>query len=302
MDKLHFVTLAVQPYWTQQTILLLQSLRSFGGEFADAPVSAYTPAPVSSLPQDVISLFNQLSAQILPFEIPTPVANFPLGFIPFAAGQAELDLVGQTEQLAWVLPDTVFVSTPACFILPNGKQFGYRPVHHANIGSDFAHPPDGFWSFILEHCHVPEAHIFPMETCTRDKILRPYVNAGVLITRPENRLLQSWRDHFSAALEHDDLKPLLENRRNAIFLHQAILSGVMIQVFPPNTLYELPETVNYPLHLHHEYPPDHAPRTLNDLITFRYETVDELREGISKISLSSDLKDWLIAIIDEDSQ
>jgi hypothetical protein len=293
MDKISLVTLTVTPFWADQTVLLAESLRSFGGQLAQVPLTVLTPTGTVPLPQKVLDKLSAQNAEIIPINIEEAALKFPLGFLPFAAAEAEKLAKGKSELLAWMLPDTLFISSPKSFLLPQGKQLGYRPVHHSNIGSEIMHPPDAFWSLVLSHCKVPEKRIFPMETCTRDKVVRPYINAGMLVTRPENGFMNAWMQSFQNAYRHEDFVPLLADKRNAIFLHQAVLSGVMMHQYSLDELYELPETINYPLHLHDEYPNEYKPKTLKELITCRFESIQELRQGLEKIRVEPPIKAWL---------
>jgi hypothetical protein len=295
MEKISMVTLAVHPFWVRQTVLLAESLRAFGGSLAQAPLTILTPASGTPLSQEFKIKAAESNAELVAIEIEEAALKFPLGFLPFAAVEAEKLASGRTEQLAWVLPDTLFISPPESFVLPTGKQLAYRPVHHSNIGSEFEWKLNPYWSQVYRHCHVPDERVFPMTTCTRDKLLRPYINAGMLVTRPENGFMQAWMESFSSAYQHEDFLPLVENRRHAIFLHQAILSAVMMNRYTQTDLQELPEEVNYPLHLHNEYPPEHRPASLNRLITCRYESIKVLRKGLDKINVEPPLDTWLTA-------
>jgi hypothetical protein len=138
-----------------------------------------------------------------------------------------------------------------------------------------------------------------MATCTRDKTLRPYINAGMLVVRPEQGFMQAWMQSFRSAYQHEDFQPLLQDQRNAIFLHQAVVSGMMMHRYAQDEFEVLPEAVNYPLHLHDEYPVEHRPKTLNQLITCRYENFDELGKGMKKILVEDPLDKWIEARINK---
>jgi len=81
--------------------------------------------------------------------------------------------------------------------------------------------------------------------------------------------------------------------RYKIFMHQAVLAGVVLNLFEQDELQELPESVNYPLHLHDEYPPEYRPKALNELITYRYENIKELLDSLKRIPVKEPLKSWL---------
>ena len=80
----------------------------------------------------------------------------------------------------------------------------------------------------------------------------------------------------------------LTDQRNALFLHQAILSGMMIHHYSQRELHQLPEAVNYPLHLQDEYPKEYKPAALDDLTTARYESIKELQAGLDSIPVGAD--------------
>jgi len=56
---------------------------------------------------------------------------------------------------------------------------------------------------------------------------------------------------------------------------------------------ELPYLVNYPLHMHSQYPADRRPKTLNEVISFRYERFFSKPDWQDVIRVEPPLKDWL---------
>jgi hypothetical protein len=182
-------------------------------------------------------------------------------------------------------------------VLPARTQYGYRPVHHANIGSVWKSPPDDFWTAIYRHCKVAQNRLFPMDTCVRDTTIRPYFNAGCQITRPQNGLFSRWRDCFRRLYRHPDFRPFFANPLYRIFMHQAVLAGVVLSRFSLAQLHELPESYNYPLHLHTEYPPEFRPKKLNELVTCRYETFDELKKVLALMAVDKPVETWILSRI-----
>jgi hypothetical protein len=176
-------------------------------------------------------------------------------------------------------------------------KYAYRPVHHTKIGSLWKAPPDGFWTAIYRHCKVEPHHLFPMDTCVRDNTIRPYFNAGCHATRPQNGLFSCWCELFRSLYRHPDVRPFFANPLYRVFMHQAVLAGVVLSSFSPAQLYELPESYNYPLHLHADYPPEFRPTKLNDLVTCRYETFDELKKILEYIAVDEPIKTWILSRI-----
>ncbi len=286
-----FATLAIPPFWQKETMLLVKTLRKFGGPFADSSVLVLTrqEKPLSSRS---MKQFEDLNVVWGKFRIEEEAENFPLSVVPFAAAAAEQNLAGKADQLIWLLPDTLILNPPVDFSLNKTHRLAYRPVHHKNIGSDFNKPPDDFWQKIYQHCNVPEAHLFNMETCYRETV-RPYFNAGILGTRPEDGVMSAWLDTFQRTYRHPDFVPFFKTRKYALFMHQAVLSGAIMNKYLPDQITELAESYNYPLHMHKKYPQQGRAESLNQLITVRYEKTRLLPKFLSQIQVDPPLSDWL---------
>jgi len=294
MERLVFATMAEPGGSAKRALLLFESLRAFGGELADNPGIMLVPKASTPLSDEVQKRLGALNVRIAPFDLDEEAARFPLAPVVYASAEAENQTKGKAELMAWVLMDTLVVSPPLAFLAPGGVNFTYRPVHHTLVGPVYDKPLDGFWSLIYRHCGVTDDRVFPMETCVRDNTLRPYFNSGSFVVRPELGLLSAWRERFERLYRHPDFEPFYQKDvRYRIFMHQAVFAGVVLNMFKKEELQELPESVNYPLHLHGEYPPEHRPAALNDLITCRYEIIEVLVGSLKEIPVEEPLKSWL---------
>ena len=294
MDKLTFTTIT-SPRSAPDSLLFVDSLREFGGELADAPILALIPKQAGAFSKEDDARFKALKIERIHFHMDEEVLKFPFASLVYAAAQAESYLRGITETLVWQLPDTLVLNPPTSYTLPKEIKLAYRPVHHTNVGSVYDQPLDEFWSLVYHHCHVPDVRIFPMETCVGDNTIRPYFNAGMLVLRPEMGLLTTWWDRFEALYNHPDFQPFYQrDERYAIFIHQAVLSAVILVLLDKTEMLELPPTVNYPLNLHHsEMPPERQPKTLNELVTCRTEGIENLKANLKGVKVKEPLKGWL---------
>jgi hypothetical protein len=172
------------------------------------------------------------------------------------------------------------------------KALGYRPVHHKLIGPAWDEPLDSFWQLVYEICKVPDENLFPMTTHTGERI-RPYFNAGMFIVRPERGLLAQWQDVFLKWYRQDQFQAYYQkDQRYAIFIHQAIFTGVLLHNLKPKEMYKLSPKVNYPLHLHGDIPADQRARTINELVTVRYENIFD-EPFWKQLPITESFKSWL---------
>lgn len=294
MERLIFVTLITSSRLAKGALLLIESLRTFGGELANKPCIVLVPKTTEPLSIEVKNRLSALNVHLIPFDLDEEARRFPLAAMVFALSKAEAETKGKTEILVWMDTNTLVFNPPMVFSLSTGTSYVYRPVHHTLIGSVYEKPLDSFWSLLYQHCRVTEDRVFPMETCVRDNTLRPYFNAGLFVGRPERGLLTGWRDCFERLYRHPDFTPFYEKDvRYKIFMHQAVLAGVVLNMCKRGEIKELPEAVNYPLHLHDQYPLEHRPKALNDLVTCRYENINELLNLPEGISVREPLRSWL---------
>jgi len=191
MHNLIYATLGIPGKSELDTLMLAESLRSFGGELAAYPLWVLVPADLGALSDLTQVKLAQLHATVIPLEIDPEFFKFPFAVKVAAAAAVEAQALGQTERLVYMDRDTIVLQEPAEFLISPRISLGYRPVHHKLIGSSWGSALDPFWKLIYEVCAVPVENLFPMLTHTGEKI-RPYFNAGIFITRPENGLLAQW--------------------------------------------------------------------------------------------------------------
>jgi hypothetical protein len=295
MHNLIFATLGVPGESELDSLLLAESLRSFGGALAVNPLWVLVPAQQESLSDDTQVKLAQLDASIISLDLDPDFFKFPFAAKVAAAAAIETQALDQTERLVYMDRDTIVLQEPPEFLISPEISLGYRPVHHQLIGSTWGSALDSFWRLIYQVCDVPEENLFPMLTHTGEKI-RPYFNAGIYIIRPENGLLNQWQEvflkwyrepHFKAFYQQDQLY--------TIFIHQAIFTGVLLHHLKPGELLELSPRINYPLHLHDDIPLDQRPATIDELVTVRYEDIFDQPGWEAKFSISQPLKNWLLA-------
>ena len=274
-------------------LLLVESIRAFAGSLSRSPIWCLTPEYKEPLSEAFMKRLQPLDVTLMPFEIDREVLQFPFTGEAHAASLAESEAVGKADILAWLNPNSVVLQEPGAFLLRDDRILGYRPVHHTLVGSRFDGPLDSFWTLVYRYCGVPGDRVFPMRTHVDDETIRPYFNAGFLITRPERGLLKAWRDKYFSVYGEPPLQELYRrDGRYRIFVHQAVLSGVIMAALETDEIQELPPTYNYPIHLHGEDVTDHRPSSLEELVTIRHEGFYEDTEWFEKVPAGEPLKRW----------
>lgn len=294
-EQLIFTTV-IYPVPPSETnaLLLVESIRAFAGSLSQAPIWCFVPQYGKELSANTEQRLAELGAIIIKYDIDAEARRVFFAADIQAAALAESMATDHTQLLVWLSSNTIVLQEPKDFLLPDDKVLGYRPVHHTNVGSPYEKPLDTFWSLVYKYCEVPEDRVFPMQTHVDAKMIRPYFNAGMLVIRPDKRLCTTWRDTFFTIYHKPDMQALYEkDERYTIFAHQAILSGIILQMFSPQELLELPNDYNYPIHLYEEDVTGHRPSRIEDLVTIRHEGFYTDPDWMTKMPAGDTLKTWL---------
>lgn len=273
-------------------LLLAESIRAYAGRLSSSPILLYI-TPNTVLPREVRERLRSLDVEFINYEVDEEAAKF--FFLPevTAAAQAEERAEGKAEILVWLGANTLILQEPGDLRLPVGKNVGYRPVHITNVGSRFDTPLDDFWSLIYRRCGVIQDRVFPMKTHVDGNTVRPYFNAGHLAVRPEKRLLRKWSETFLNLYRAPEFQRFYADGSYRIFMHQAVLSGIILAEFPHDELNELTSTYNYPIHLHDEDTTSGKPTSIEEMVTVRHEGFWEEPNWEARMPASVTLKKWL---------
>lgn len=271
--KIIFATFAEQESDLARTRIMIESIQRFAGRFNDAPVWVYLTEGLLASESDLLEEVDSLGAEFRLGQAPEEATWFYLSRKVFASAQAEEEAEGKADILAWLDVDTIFLQEPGEFLLPKGKSLGYRPVMHRNISPLYEEPLDDFWKRAYEKMSVPEALAFPMVTVADGDEIRPYINAGCLIVRPERGLLREWAETFPLLYKDPVLKEMCrQDERKRIFIHQVALSGAVMKHLGRNEMLELSNRINYPIFFGEMFGAKRDFHDISRAVTIRYES------------------------------
>jgi len=272
-DEIIFATFAEQELDLERVRIMIESIHTFAGRFREAPVWVYLTEGLLASESKLLEEIDSLGAEFRLGQTPEEATWFYLSRKVFASAQAEEAAAGKANILAWLDLDTIFLQEPDEFLLPKGKSLGYRPVMHRNISPLYNQPLDDFWKRAYEDMAVPESLVFPMVTVADGDTIRPYINAGCLIVRPERGLLRKWAETFPLLYKDPVLKELCrQDERKRIFIHQVALSGAVMKHLKRDEMLELSSRVNYPLFFREMFGAKRDFHDISEAVTIRYES------------------------------
>lgn len=296
-EKLVIGFFATQKYEVQ-SLLLVKSLRDFGGVLASLPVWIYYPEG-QPLGGPALEALRDLDVDLIPFPLAEGLRGFPFAGKTLSAGIAEDRAEKEEMILAWHDRTGFIRQAPFDFILPAEKAVAYRPTDIANIGAPADGPLPEFWQLVLSHFSLTAEDLLPpIMTAIDQKSLRLYVNAGLLVVHPKKKLLRTWADAFLQIYALPEFKPFYQqNQTYAIFMHQAALTAATALTTQPEEREILPNTYLFSVDNFFDYPPKDRPLTLDQITTGRFHDFFALPNWQEKVIASPTLVDWFQSVL-----
>jgi len=281
-----FVTVVNSPAEAVQATFMIGSLRTFGGDLRDSEVLVFLPR--GDQPGD---LPKQEHVTLLPLEMEEPFGQFALADKVFACAKAEEKYGARADSLAWINLDCLFVNPPVLFELDTEHHAAFRPVHLRNVGSLVGESLDEYWQKVYACVEVSESP-YSVESFVDARLIRPYFNTHCFSINPALGVLQAWRKYFEMLVTDVDFQAgPCGDELHRVFLHQVVLSALVMKMVDHRRLRMLPPAYSYPLHLQEKIPPSRRIASLNSTVCTVYEDANVL----SSIVVEEPLKSWLAA-------
>ncbi len=278
-----------------QALILAKSLRTFGGDYANLPIWIMVPEQ-QPLQGPALEALRELNVEIIPFLIDPDFRKFPFAAKAVASAVAEERAAKENAILAWHDRTGFIHQAPYDFNLDTDIAVAFRPTDIINIGAPLSQPMPPFWQTVMAHYQLHEDDFPPITTAIDRKQIHLYVNAGLLVVRPEHKLLQTWATYFQETYNLPAFKTFYqEDQAYAIFMHQAALTAAVVKKTQVKARQVLPNTYLFSVDNFFDYPEDQRPRTLDAVTTGRFHDFFALPDWQAKIIASSELIEWFKA-------
>jgi hypothetical protein len=252
--------------------VMVESLRTFGGKYKNAPVWIYTTNELMASESEALAKFASLNVEFRASQAPQDATWFFLARKVFAAAQAESDTEGKAAILARLDTDTIFIQEPDEYILPESKSLGYRPVFHRNINPLYSEPLDEYWARAYQIMDINESTAFPMVTPADGDTIRPYFQAGCIVVRPKQGILRKWAEMFAVLYQDSVIKELCkQDQRKRIFTFQVALTGAILNNLDRSEMIEFSDRINYPIFFREMFGAKRDFHDISNAVTIRYE-------------------------------
>lgn len=270
-----FATSVDSPLQAKEASLLVDSLRRFGGPWADAPVHVV----VDEVLEQTAPLRERPGVLVHPLEGGAALRRFPYARKVLAAAQVERLVEKSARTLVWLDAETFVLSPPRSLVLGGRTTLAVRPVFLRNaVALAEGAPLDDWWARITREAGLDPGFPETVAPLVDPGRVRWYVNCGVYAVRPSKGLLREWARAFAAvASDPRTGEGAGAGGLRRVFLHQAVFSAVVLARTRAGERSWLPNAAGYPLHLHERVPAAARLARLDDAEVVIHEDLFEAR-------------------------
>jgi hypothetical protein len=254
-----------------EAILLVESLRTWGGAYAEAPVYAFAPRPDFRPTPETIERLTGLGCQVVDEPLVDRYADNPtFNKVPVCAwAERELD----HETLVFTDSDCVFVGEPRD--LAEGDWVAaMRPVDRRIAGSRGKGKGEPYWRKMYEALGVKNRPF--VRTTVGHMKIRAYWNSGLIAARRSAGLFAAWE----AALDKLHDVGLVDDRWPQ-FMDQ--ISWAMVTADVHDDVRILSDAYNYPLRHRPSLPTAALELDLAEIVHVHYRLWFHMPDALAKV-------------------
>jgi glyoxylase-like metal-dependent hydrolase (beta-lactamase superfamily II) len=140
---------------------------------------------------------------------------------------------------------------PNSYDLRDGAGAAVAPVTLNNVGQPASEPVDAYWGPIYERCGLDPKDAFTVETFVDSKSIRAWLNCGMFSVRADLGLFRQWATILEEFVRNEEYqRSAITDGVHKTFLHQAVISSLIVAQLDKSEIRMLPEGYNYPLFCH----------------------------------------------------
>lgn len=181
----------------EQTVLMVRSLRAFGGSLAHIPVIAVVGrlgAPLRHRTVQELELLGVKLVRAASWTNPAPWFNYSNK----AAAVITADRIAKTNQVTWLDSDMLFISEPETITLRSGEDLCAPLIHTPPVVSPDDRRHVEYWRAV---CSLFDVDFDELPWVTwRDRQIKPNFNSGVFTWRRASGFAEKYHSAFSKLL------------------------------------------------------------------------------------------------------
>jgi len=287
-DSLHFVAVVEPGDLERKCVLLVESIRTFGGALARSPCWLVQPRKGGRLTRRTMERFYELDARFVAVDLNRDWPHYPIANKIFATAFVERLLADDDAVLCFLDSDIVCLAEPSDLLLEPRHDVGLVPVDKVGRGQPAGEAINDYWRRIYDICGVDPERVWSVRTSVERAEIAAYFNAGMIAARRRFGLFNRWLEALARAGEAGPFE-----RKQLHNLDQALLAGIALGQIERERVAILGSGYNYPLHLHEELAHGVAAADTERIPLAHYHGLFYKRACLDRLPFARRHREWL---------
>jgi hypothetical protein len=204
---------------------LIKSIRDLSGKYSKSKIYIVLSDP-ENFP---CSELKGESVELIPLKIDQSILNYPLAIKAFAAAEVEKLVKNEIWTLIWFDPGVIVLNSLDSLALTGRYNAAFRSVSLVNnIGLQPNTVPNEYWLPIYKENKLDYKKLHVIETVVDSIKIQPYYNCEVYSINPKLGICREWARQLGLLLKDGEYqKNACTSFQRKLFLHQAVLSGII---------------------------------------------------------------------------
>lgn len=251
MKKLGIITVIETGDLEQKTKLLVDSIRTFGGEICNSKIWAIKPRKGKAITQETLSFLHNHDVEFIDIDLNKRWHLYGFANKIYAAAYIEEQFGNQYETLLFLDSDTIVTDAIDPEILEGKYKVAAKPIDSKHLAITPSNPISKFWERIYEACNFNDMRkLWTVRTTIENLEIYAYFNSGVVFVDPSSKIFSQWLENFHRVIKNKKFYHLAA--KEYFFLEQALLAGTILKEVPKPQVKVLDHTYNYSLNFINE--------------------------------------------------
>ena len=312
-SQLAFVLVVEAGRLEAQSRLLVESIRTWTGIYADCQIWAVFPRKGERLSQQTLDTFMQHDVMLLNRDLNRLWRHHPISNKVYASALVEEMVAGKVSTLVFVDSDVIFLQPPEDLVLPSGKCLAIRPVHHPNVGiridqTERKIQVNPYWQLFFDVCSVKPQNLWSVRSTMGQHEIVAYFNVGLVAVDPKRGLFGKWLSNLEQLSQNPIYKTSLISQfgitqpppspnsryyRPWYHLNQVLFACTVLSSLDKEDVEILSPLYNYPLQLQTHLSEQIKQSSLSEAIAIHYHFCFERDEWWQHIAVEEPFRSWL---------
>ena len=245
MKKLGIIIVVEAGDLEQKTRLLVESIRTFGGDIADSKIWAVKPRKGKALKRETLHFFKGRGVEFIDINLNKKWYLYGFANKIYATAYIEEKYGSNYEILLFLDCDTVVISGINLLFFEERYALVIKPVDNKFISIGIDEKITEFWRMIYDNCGVHNYKSWVINTTVDNKEIIAHYNSGVIFSRSTYRIFEKWLINFENLTQ--DYRAYNLTFIQFTLIEQALFAGTVIGFVPKNKVLHLSNNLNFPL-------------------------------------------------------